>query len=91
MAQKRSKRGYVAPIKRTVTLTRCYGQRVTPLGEFADVDEIIYRPVMDTVHASQILRSQLQDESIVINNYESETNHYVMDVETFVTYATVTD
>ena len=77
-------------IKRTVSYTAAFGQRINALGEFEDVCEAL-EGVHDAKFCQAKLRRKYDDDTICINYVESETGTYVLSGEDFLKYATLVE
>lgn len=73
-------------IYRTITTTVCNGQHINDHGEFEDFTDIILKNVSPQ-EATRILRTRHNDQSIAINNVETETRRYSMSVAQFLALA----
>lgn len=73
-------------IYRTITTTVCNGQHIDDHGEFADFTDIILKNVSPQ-EATRILRTRHGDQSIAINNVETDTRRYSMPITQFLSLA----
>lgn len=73
-------------IYRTITTTMCNGQHIDDHGEFADFTDIILKNVTPQ-EATRILRTRHNDQSVTINNVETETRRYRMSITQYIAYA----
>ena len=73
-------------IRRTITISVCFGQRVNALGEFEDfVEDITHATTADK--ATRHFRRKYGDESITINKVERVTDTYYLSEDEFLKYA----
>lgn len=77
-------------IYRTITFTAATGQRISPLGEFVDVSEVL-EGKWTAREAQARLRKKMRDDTICINYVETDTAKYRLTGEDFLKYATVMD
>ena len=75
-------------IKRTLTVSVCFGQRLNALGEFEDFTEDLFRATT-CERATRYFRRKYGDDTIVINHIESDTSTYVLPFEDFLRYALI--
>lgn len=78
-------------VKRTITTSNCYGQRVNDHGEFEDYNAVLYGGGFTPKQATTTLRQRKGDPSICINNVEEESHLYRIDYEEIVKYGTICD
>lgn len=77
-------------VGRNVTVSHCYGQRykndTSGQPEFVDYVIDIYGTYVPE-RATRFARRLTGDKTIVINNVETETGYYAMDLEEFMKFA----
>lgn len=75
-------------IRKTVTVSVCFGQRINALGEFEDFCDSVFRAIRaDT--ATRYFRRKYGDQTITVNHVESDTSTYSMSFEEFMEHAHV--
>lgn len=77
-------------IKRTLTFTVAFGQRINALGEFEDIVETLDNE-HDAKDCQKRLRKKYNDDTICINHVEVDTGTYVLSGEDFMRYAVQVD
>lgn len=77
-------------IRRIVTVSVCFGQRINALGEFEDFCEDVFRAIRPDT-ATAYFRRKYGDSTITINRVESDTSTYVLSFEDFLRHAHVED
>lgn len=73
-------------IRRRVTASVCFGQRVNALGEFEDFDETVTRAITPEM-ATRAFRRKYGDPTITVNHVETATDVYELSFEDFLRYA----
>ena len=74
------------PIRKTVTLTVCFGQRLNALGEFEDFVEDLPRAIT-AERATKYFRRKYKDDTITINHTEEDTSTYELSLDGFLKHA----
>lgn len=77
-------------VRRTLTVSVCFGQRLNALGEFEDFDETIFRATTPE-RATRYLRRKYGDDTITVNRVESDTSVYELSFEDFLKYAHIVE
>lgn len=75
-------------IRRTLTVSVCFGQRLNALGEFEDFCEDLFRPTTPE-KATRHFRRKYHDDTITINCVETDTSTYRLSFEDFLQHAVV--
>lgn len=75
-------------IRRTLSVTVCFGQRLNALGEFEYFCDNVFRPTTPE-RATRYFRRKYGDDTIVINHVETDTSTYALSFEDFLNYAHV--
>ena len=73
-------------IRRRVTASVCFGQRVNAIGEFEDFDETVTRAITPEM-ATRAFRRKYGDPTITVNHVETATDVYELSFEDFLRYA----
>lgn len=73
-------------IRRRVTASVCFGQRVNALGEFEDFDETVTRAITPEM-ATRAFRRKYGDPTITVNHVETATDVYELSFDDFLRYA----